>query len=73
LIDAGFRTVFYPKVQIYHHFEKGSHKSWKLTKIGMQSAVYYFNKWGWIFDKRRRRINKETLKKLGNQILNNQK
>lgn len=65
IIGAGFRTVFYPKEVIYHHFEKGSHKSWRLTKIGMQSAIYYFNKWGWIFDNERKRINNRTLKSLG--------
>lgn len=64
LIDGGYRTVFFPSVHIFHHFEKGSHKSWKLTKIGIQSAVYYFNKWGWFFDKRRSEINKEALSKL---------
>jgi len=64
LIDGGYNTVFYPEVTIYHHFEKGSHKSWKLTKIGIQSAIYYFNKWGWFFDKRRKQINKLTLQKL---------
>ncbi|WP_017258052.1 glycosyltransferase family 2 protein [Pedobacter arcticus] len=65
LIDGGYKTVFYPEATIYHHFEKGSHKSWKLTKIGMQSAIYYFNKWGWFFDRNRKRVNEETLKKLG--------
>ena len=64
LINGGFKTIFYPKVSIYHHFEKGSHKSWRLTKIGMQSAIYYFNKWGWFFDKNRKDINKKTLKAL---------
>ncbi|WP_286831800.1 glycosyltransferase family 2 protein [Sphingobacterium sp. UBA6308] len=64
LIQFGYRTVFYPKVSIFHHFEKGSHKSWRLTKIGIQSAIYYFNKWGWFCDKERRRINRETLKRL---------
>lgn len=64
LIDRGYKTVFYPKVTIYHHFEKGSHKSWRLTKVGMQSAIYYFNKWGWFFDKKRNQINKLTLEKL---------
>lgn len=64
LIDGGYKTIFYPEVTIYHHFEKGSHKSWRLTKIGIQSAIYYFNKWGWFFDKRRNHINKITLQKL---------
>lgn len=62
IIRAGFRTVFYPNKVIYHHFEKGSHKSWRLTKIGMQSAIYYFNKWGWFFDNERKTINGRTLK-----------
>ena len=65
LIAGGFKTIFYPEATIYHHFEKGSHKSWRLTKIGMQSAIYYFNKWGWFFDKQRTKINNETLGKLG--------
>lgn len=64
LIDAGFKTIFYPKVNIYHHFEKGSHKSWHLTKIGIQSSIYYFNKWGWFFDSKRKKINNNTLQKL---------
>ncbi len=64
LIDGGFKTVFYPMVSIFHYFEKGSHKSWRLTKIGMQSAIYYFNKWGWFFDKKRKEINEEILNKL---------
>lgn len=65
LIAKDYRTVYYPEVTIYHHFEKGSHKSWRLTKIGIQSAVYYFNKWGWFFDKERKEINRKTLKALG--------
>lgn len=64
LIDGGYKTIFYPKVNIYHHFEKGSHKSWRLTKIGMQSALYYFNKWGWFFDKSRKEINNDIISKL---------
>ena len=64
LIDGGYRTIFNPDATIYHHFEKGSHKSFRLTKIGIQSAIYYFNKWGWFFDKRRKEINTEALKKI---------
>ncbi|WP_316849728.1 glycosyltransferase family 2 protein [Pedobacter agri] len=64
IIDKGYKTIFYPNVIIYHHFEKGSHKSWRLSKIGIQSAIYYFNKWGWFFDQRRKVINNSILKKL---------
>ena len=64
LIKNNFKTIFYPKVKITHEFAKGSHKSFRLTWIGIKSAIYYFNKWGWFFDAERGRINKETLKKL---------
>jgi GT2 family glycosyltransferase len=64
LIKAGYKTIFYPEIEIYHHFEKGSHKSLRLTWIGIKSAIYYFNKWGWFFDKERQKINRSILKKL---------
>jgi GT2 family glycosyltransferase len=60
----GYRTVFNPEVSIIHEFQKGSHKSWHLTKIGIKSAIYYFNKWGWFFDSERNKINKKTLLQL---------
>lgn len=65
LIKAGYQTIFHPGATIYHTFAKGSHRSRKLTRIGMQSAVYYFNKWGWFLDKERRAINQRTLTLLG--------
>jgi GT2 family glycosyltransferase len=64
LIIGGYKTIFYPDVSITHVFEKGSHKSWRLTWIGIKSAIYYFNKWGWIIDNQRNHINKKTLIKL---------
>lgn len=67
LIQSGYKAVFYPKVKITHHFEKGSHKSFKLTLVGIKSAIYYFNKWGWFLDRQRREINKRTLEKLNNK------
>ena len=63
-LKNGYKTIYYPFQSIYHNFEKGSHKSCKLTFIGIQSAIYYFNKWGWFFDKERKCINKITLEKL---------
>ena len=56
-----YRTVYYPKVSIVHNFAKGSHKEWRLFKIHVKAAIYYFNKWGWFFDKERRIINRKTI------------
>lgn len=66
LIRVGYRTVFNPNVYIIHEFQKGSHKTWRLTWIGIRSAIYYFNKWGWFFDNERKKINTEVLNKLKN-------
>ncbi len=63
-IHKKYKTVFYPQVSIYHEFAKESYKSKKLLKYHIQSAIYYFNKWGWFFDKERDEFNKKTLKDL---------
>ncbi|HEB62753.1 MAG TPA: glycosyltransferase family 2 protein [Bacteroidetes bacterium] len=59
------KTIYYPYVHIYHGYEKGSYKNLRLLKIHIESAIKYFNKWGWFNDPERDRINKETLEKLG--------
>ena len=42
------KTAYYPYAVIYHNFEKGSHKNWKLTWYSVHGAFVYFNKWGWL-------------------------
>ena len=42
-----YRTVFYPHVQVFHHWAQGSYTSWKLALINIQSAFYFFKKHGW--------------------------
>jgi GT2 family glycosyltransferase len=57
-------TLFYPYVSIYHGFKKESYSSRKLLTYHINSALQYFNKWGWLFDNERDHINKRTLKEL---------
>ncbi|MBC9933812.1 glycosyltransferase [Chitinophaga qingshengii] len=57
-IHSKYDTIYYPQVAIYHEFAKGSYKSPLLLKYHIKSAIYYFNKWGWFFDKERSKINK---------------
>jgi GT2 family glycosyltransferase len=64
LIIEGYKNVYYPWTVIKHEFQKESHKSWRLTWIGIKSAIYYFNKWGWFIDKDRVRINQFALRSL---------
>lgn len=59
-----YKTIFYPEVEIFHEYGKESYKNRKLLKYHIQSAIYYFNKYGWIFDKERKRINSITIRQL---------
>lgn len=52
------RTMFFPEVSVVHEYEKGSYKNKKLLKYHLTSVVKYFNKWGWLFDRKRRERNK---------------
>jgi len=54
------KTVCWPEVSIYHTFARGSAKSFKLLWVHIVSAIRYFNKWGWLWDPERRRLNKKT-------------
>jgi GT2 family glycosyltransferase len=56
------RVVFYPLATAYHRYEKGSYRSARLLYYHLRSAVAYFNKWGWIVDKRRSDINLSALR-----------
>ncbi len=47
------RTVYFPGAKIYHGFQKASYLNTKLMLRHSLSAIKYFNKWGWIFDKKR--------------------
>jgi len=56
-----YKTIYFPKVSVFHGYESGANKSSRLLKIFIKSAIHYFNKWGWFFDRERKMINKKTL------------
>jgi hypothetical protein len=56
-----YKTIYFPTVSVYHGYESGANKSAKLFKIFINSAVTYFSKWGWFFDKDRKILNKKAL------------
>jgi GT2 family glycosyltransferase len=64
VLVEGYKTIFYPEVEVFHDHEVKSIKSLGNLKMYLKSAIYYFNKWGWVFDSERKRINKQTLQKL---------
>ena len=56
-----FGTIYYPLVAVVHHHEQASYKNVKLLKAHLQSAIKYFNKWGWFFDPSRDQLNAKCL------------
>jgi hypothetical protein len=62
------RTVFYPNARVVHVFSKGSYGSIKLLKYHIASAIKYFNKWGWFFDKERKQINDFIIQQLKEKV-----
>ena len=60
-IHSKYKTIYYPDATVIHEHQKESYKNKKLLKAHIQSAIYYFNKYGWFFDRERIFINKKTL------------
>jgi len=56
--------LYVPQVTVVHEFQKESYRNPILLKAHIISAIRYFNKWGWIFDKERRELNRKCLSAL---------
>lgn len=69
-LHSKYETLFYPEVTIIHEHAKGSYKSMKMLIAHIRSAIYYFNKWGWLFDKQRKLYNSRILDKIDNSEVN---
>ena len=63
-IHSQYKTIYYPDATVIHEHQKESYKSKKLLKAHIKSAIYYFNKYGWFFDKERTNINRNVLREL---------
>lgn len=70
-IHEKYKTIFFPDVFIIHAHAAASKKNFKMLKVHILNMVKYFNKWGWFFDSRRKKINKKVLKDLEDMNDNN--
>ena len=59
-----YQTIFYPHVSIVHEHAKSSFKNLRMFTIHATNMIKYFNKWGWVFDGERKKINKTALQQL---------
>ena len=57
-----YDTIFFPEVSVVHQHGAESYKSLKMLFIHMLNIVRYFNKWGWLYDPIRNRLNHKALK-----------
>lgn len=60
-VHKNYKTMYFPLVSVYHGYDSGANKSIRLFRIFVNSAITYFNKWGWFFDSARNNINKKAL------------
>ena len=60
-INKKYKTIIFQQTSVIHEYEAGANKNKRLFKIFINSAIHYFNKWGWLFDSERKVINKKTL------------
>jgi GT2 family glycosyltransferase len=56
-----YKTIYFPRVAIYHGYEKGSYRSVRLMMRHIVSALRYFQKWGWFSDEERIVINQKAI------------
>ncbi len=61
-IHEKWKTIYYPAVSIVHEHAAASRKSFRMFRIHLINMVKYFNKWGWMIDKKRSAFNKSLLK-----------
>lgn len=69
-LHSRYKTLFYPKVTIYHRFSRLSYHNWRISLIHIASVVKYFNKWGWMYDSERRHVNKVLLNEISGGCYN---
>lgn len=62
------KTVYFPHVTIIHNHASEHHTNKILLKASIESAIKYFNKWGWMIDRERWSVNKHAFD-LENEIL----
>jgi GT2 family glycosyltransferase len=60
-IHNRYKTVCHPFEVAYHNYGRGSYSDRRLLQIHIRSAMRYFNKWGWFFDRERREINRRAI------------
>jgi GT2 family glycosyltransferase len=62
------RTVFVPHVTVVRDEGKAGYRDWRLLWRRLVSGARYFNKWGWLRDPERARVNARALRAADQQF-----
>lgn len=57
-IHRRYYTAYWPGATIIHRHRAASYHSWRMLRIHVVNMTRYFNKWGWLYDPERRRLNR---------------
>lgn len=57
-IHRNWLTLYYPQWTITHAHARSSYNNKHILWIHIRNMCRYFNKWGWLFDRERRRFNR---------------
>ena len=57
-IHRNWLTLYYPQWTITHAHARSSYNNKHMLWIHIRNMCRYFNKWGWLFDRERRRFNR---------------
>lgn len=57
-IHEKYRTMYSPLATVVHAHRAESYHNRRMTWIHIKNMILYFNKWGWIFDKKRSEFNR---------------
>src|SRR5579863_5340834 len=63
-MHACYRTVFFPLAVVVHDHARDSYKKMAALGVHVWNIVKYFNKWGWLWDSERTRVNREIVERL---------
>ena len=60
-IHSSYLTLYYPSETVVHCHRAASYRNLRLLAIHCINMARYFNKWGWLRDPERRRVNRKIL------------
>lgn len=68
-IHERFLTLYYPEVSVTHAYAAESRTNPRMLAIHAVNMMRYFNKWGWLRDKKRRAINDHLLRSIADNTV----